>query len=36
MRFERLGRRLKVVVAAAAMAAVGGVGREVAARRVAR
>src|SRR5207253_2433377 len=36
MRFERLGRRLKIVVAAAAMAAVGGVGREVAARRGAR
>ncbi|HEV3001966.1 MAG TPA: HAD family hydrolase [Solirubrobacteraceae bacterium] len=33
MRFERLGRRLKVAVAAVAMAAVGGVGREVAARR---
>jgi HAD superfamily hydrolase (TIGR01490 family) len=33
VRFERLGRRLKVVVAAAAMAAIGGVGREVAARR---
>jgi HAD superfamily hydrolase (TIGR01490 family) len=32
MRFERLGRRLKVVAAAAAMAAAGGVGREVAAR----
>jgi HAD superfamily hydrolase (TIGR01490 family) len=32
MRFERLGRRLKVVAAAVAMAAVGGVGREVAAR----
>ena len=33
MRFERLGRRLKIVVAAVAMAAVGGFGREVAARR---
>ena len=33
MRFERLGRRLKVVTAALAMAAAGGVGREVAARR---
>jgi HAD superfamily hydrolase (TIGR01490 family) len=30
---ERLGRRLKVVTAALAMAAVGGVGREVAGRR---
>ena len=30
---ERLGRRLKVVTAAIAMAAVGGVGREVAGRR---
>jgi HAD superfamily hydrolase (TIGR01490 family) len=35
MRFERLGRRLKVVAAAVAMAAVGGVGREVATRRTA-
>ena len=34
MRFERLGRRLKIVVAAVAMAAAGGFGREVAARRV--
>ena len=34
MRFERLGRRLKIVAAAAAMAAAGGFGREVAARRV--
>ena len=34
MRFERLGRRLKVVGAAAAMAAAGGVGREVATRRM--
>jgi phosphoserine phosphatase len=33
MRFERLGRRLKVVAAAAAMAAAGGIGREVATRR---
>ena len=34
MRFERLGRRLKIVAAAVAMAAAGGFGREVAARRV--
>ena len=34
MRFERLGRRLKIVVAAVAMAAAGGFGREVAARRL--
>jgi HAD superfamily hydrolase (TIGR01490 family) len=33
LRFERLGRRLKIVVAAVAMAAAGGFGREVAARR---
>src|SRR5688500_9442717 len=33
VRFERLGRRLKVVAAATVMAAVGGIGREVAARR---
>ncbi|HEX2084208.1 MAG TPA: HAD family hydrolase [Solirubrobacteraceae bacterium] len=33
MRFERLGRRLKIVAAAIAMAAAGGFGREVAARR---
>ncbi|HEX8205331.1 MAG TPA: HAD family hydrolase [Solirubrobacteraceae bacterium] len=33
LRFERLGRRLKIVVAAFAMAAAGGFGREVAARR---
>ena len=34
MRFERLGRRLKIVAAMTAMAAAGGFGREVAARRV--
>jgi HAD superfamily hydrolase (TIGR01490 family) len=33
LRFERLGRRMKTAAAVAAMAAVGGVGREVAARR---
>jgi HAD superfamily hydrolase (TIGR01490 family) len=33
LRFERLGRRMKVAAAALAMAAVGSVGREVAARR---
>jgi HAD superfamily hydrolase (TIGR01490 family) len=33
MRFERLGRRLKIAVAAVAMAAAGGFGREVASRR---
>ena len=32
MRFERLGRRIKIVAAAVAMAAVGGIGREVAVR----
>jgi HAD superfamily hydrolase (TIGR01490 family) len=35
LRFERLGRRLKLAAAAVAMAAAGGFGREVAARRVA-
>ena len=35
MRFERLGRRLKVIAAAVAMAAVSGLGREVAMRRAA-
>lgn len=34
IRFERLGRRLKTAAALVAMAAVGGVGREVAARRL--
>jgi HAD superfamily hydrolase (TIGR01490 family) len=34
MRFERLGRRLKIGAAAVAMAAAGGFGREVAARRL--
>jgi HAD superfamily hydrolase (TIGR01490 family) len=34
MRFDRLGRRLKIAAAMAAMAAVGGLGREVAARRM--
>ena len=34
IRLERLGRRLKVAAAAVAMAAVGGVGREVATRRL--
>jgi HAD superfamily hydrolase (TIGR01490 family) len=33
VRFERLGRRLKVLAAATVMAAVGGIGREVAVRR---
>ena len=33
LRFERLGRRLKVVAAAVAMTAAGGFGREVATRR---
>ncbi len=33
MRFERLGRRLRIATAAVVMAAVGGVGREVARRR---
>ncbi len=36
LRFERLGRRLKVAAAAVMMAAVGGVGRSVAGRRRAR
>ena len=35
MRFERIGRRLKIAAAAVAMAAAGGFGREVAARRLA-
>jgi HAD superfamily hydrolase (TIGR01490 family) len=35
MRFERLGRRVKTAAALIAMAAVGGVGREVVARRTA-
>ena len=35
IRFERLGRRLKAAVALIGMAAVGGVGREVAVRRLA-
>ena len=34
LRFERLARRLKIGVAAVAMAAAGGFGREVAARRL--
>ena len=34
IRFERLGRRLKAAVALIGMAAVGGVGREVAVRRL--
>ena len=33
LRFERLGRRLKIVAAAVAMAAAGGFGRGVAGRR---
>ena len=33
IRFERLGRRVRAVVALAAMATAGGVGQQVAARR---
>jgi HAD superfamily hydrolase (TIGR01490 family) len=36
IRFERLGRRLKTAAALMGMAAVGGVGREVATRRLGR
>ncbi|HEV2062662.1 MAG TPA: HAD-IB family hydrolase, partial [Solirubrobacteraceae bacterium] len=35
LRFERLGRRVKIAIAAVAMTAAGGFGREVAARRLA-